>query len=85
MALGASASAVVADARRIWFAIPGKLSYWKTDGTKEGETPVKVSDLLMGDRTLEPSALAIDAYGRVWTIDRQTGELLWFWGRNQGE
>jgi DNA-binding beta-propeller fold protein YncE len=85
-ALGATPSAIVADARRIWFALPGKLAYYKPDGTKEGEAAVKLSDLPMDPPTpLAIDALALDSDGRIWVLDRQRETLVPVWGKRPGE
>lgn len=82
--LGGPAKAVVADSRRVWFGMAGKLSYWKPDGTKEGEAPAAIQGML-GEKVYDASALAIDAYGRVWLLDRTAGDLLPIWGVSPGE
>ncbi len=81
ISLGAIPTAVVAGARRVWFALPGKLTYYRFDGTKEGEAIVEVVDPEGPRYPLNPEALAIDADGRVWTLDRTRGEAMPVWGR----
>lgn len=83
--LGAAPSAVAADARRVWISLPGKLAYFKPDGTKEGEFALQYVDAFSGLTSLTATHLAFDYSGRVWALDSAKGVALPVWGRKEGE
>ncbi|MBM3268665.1 MAG: hypothetical protein FJZ01_13550, partial [Candidatus Sericytochromatia bacterium] len=83
--LGAAASAIAADARRVWVALPGKVAHFKPDGTKEGELPVAYQDPIEGSQSLTGSAMARDGLGRIWVLDASAGVAVPVWGRKEGE
>lgn len=85
IALGGTPSAIVADSRRVWVSLPGKLVHFKADGTKEGEVAVSYMDTLDGQTALTGTHLALDAVGRIWVLDAGAGVAVPVWGRKEGE
>lgn len=81
--LGAAPAAVLAGTR-VWFAVPGKLLYYRLDGTKEGEVALEVDEFYR-TRTFDPSSLAADAQGRIWALDRAARQAVAVSGKQPGE
>ncbi len=50
-----------------------------------GEAATRALSALVLNQRVELNTVAIDAYGRVWALDRQTGEILPVWGKRPGE
>jgi hypothetical protein len=75
IALGATASALVTDSRRVWFGVRGAIKTVTLDGVLETPDPALRFD---------PIDLCLDGSGRVWALDRM-GQVQWIWPRKAGE
>lgn len=71
--LGAPPSALALDTNRLWVGMssPRAIAWFGLDGTLQGSKALSQT----------PSALALDAMGRVWILDSTLGQVLYAWGR----